>query len=132
MLHTEPLGKRHIWVCHNLSCHLGGAEDLIRHLEGRLGIRVGQVTKDGRFSLGRAECLGACDRPPMLWSNDSIFMDITPEKMDALIEEWKKEMDGGNGGPPSAVAAEETSPDEAEDPAEEGSGGGETAADEIS
>ena len=116
MLHTEPVGERHIWVCHNLTCALCGAEDIIRHIEGRLGIRVGQVTKDGRFSLGRAECLGACDRGPMLWSNDAFYVDLTPEKVDALIGEWKKETKEGGSGPPAGVAAGESSAENAGEP----------------
>ena len=111
MLHTEPVGKRHLWVCQNLTCHLAGAEDIIRGLEGKLGIRVGQVTRDGRFSLARAECLGACDHAPMMWCDDNLHVDLTPEKLDTLIDGWNREMDGGGTGPdPSekALPADET------------------------
>lgn len=102
MLHTEPVGRRHLWVCHNLSCALRGAEDLIRHIEKRLGIRVGQATKDGRFSLGRAECLGACHRAPMFWCNEAYYEDLTPEKVDALLDRWNKEMDQAEKAPEAA------------------------------
>ncbi|MFQ5912597.1 MAG: NADH-quinone oxidoreductase subunit NuoE [Nitrospinota bacterium] len=112
MLHTEPAGKRHIWVCHNLSCNLFGAEEIIRRLEERLGIRVGQTTKDGRFSLARAECLGACDKAPMLWCNDAFCVNLTPEKVDALIAEWKKEMEGGGAESPAGRPTPESRPAE--------------------
>ena len=105
MLHTKPVGKRHLWVCQNLLCYMAGAEDVIRGLERKLGIRVGQVTPDGRFSLGRAECLGACDHAPMMWCDDNLHVDLTPEKLDALIGGWNREMDGGEGGPDAAERA---------------------------
>lgn len=92
MLHTKPVGAHHLWVCHNLSCFLAGAEDIISHLERKLGIRAGEVTRDSRFSLERAECLGACDRAPMMWCNDELIVDLTPEGLDELIDQWSKKM----------------------------------------
>ena len=60
MLNLEPVGKHMIYVCHNLTCSLLGAEGVIRHLEGRLGIRMGETTPDGLISLKRMECLASC------------------------------------------------------------------------
>lgn len=107
MLHTKPVGTRHLWVCHNLSCFLAGAEDIISHLERKLGIRVGEVTPDSRFSLERAECLGACDQAPMMWCNDELLVDLTPERLDELIDQWSKktpnDSGAGSGEPDTAL-----------------------------
>ena len=118
MLHTEPVGEHHLWICHNLSCFLAGAENIIKHLEGKLGIRVGEVSRDRRFSLARAECLGACDRAPMMWCNDELIVDLTPERLDELIDQWSKgTANGSNGG----MAEADADPNAA--PAGEGGGG---------
>ena len=87
MFYEEPKGKYHIQICHNLSCTLMGAESLITYLEKRLGIKSGETTADGRFSLSRMECLGACQEAPMLQLNDKYKLKLTPEKIVTLIDE---------------------------------------------
>src|SRR5574342_498660 len=66
MLHLEPIGKHMIYVCQNLTCTLLGAEKLIRHLEARLGIRMGETTADGKITLKRMECLASCGTAPSI------------------------------------------------------------------
>lgn len=66
MFHLKPKGRHVIGVCQNLACTLNGAEDLIDSVERHLGIKCGETTRDGQFTLERAECLAACDLAPML------------------------------------------------------------------
>ena len=86
MLHLEPVGRHTIAACQNLSCTLLGGERLIRHLESRLGIRCGDTTPDGRITLRRVECLGACGASPVLQVDGCYHERMTPEKADALLE----------------------------------------------
>jgi len=86
MLSLEPAGRHTLCVCQNLSCTLLGGERLIRHLEARLGIRCGETTPDGRISLRRVECLGACGAAPVLQLDGVYHERMTPEKADELLE----------------------------------------------
>jgi NADH-quinone oxidoreductase subunit E len=63
-----------------------GAESLISYLEKKLGLKSGQTTADGRFSLMRVECLGACDGSPMMLMNDRYYLNLTPEKLDDILD----------------------------------------------
>ncbi|MDQ8160786.1 MAG: NADH-quinone oxidoreductase subunit NuoE [Gemmatimonadota bacterium] len=84
-----PLGKHHIQVCHNVSCSLRGAEGLVKHLCARLGIKPGETTADGQFSLITVECLASCGTAPMMMVGDAYFENLTPASVDALLTEWK-------------------------------------------
>jgi NADH-quinone oxidoreductase subunit E len=86
MYKQRPLGRYHIQVCTTLSCMLRGCDDLLAHLKRRLGIEEGQVTPDGKFSLVRVECLGSCGTAPMFQLNDDYHEDLTPEKVDRLLD----------------------------------------------
>ncbi len=86
MYHLKPVGKYKIEVCRTLSCALCGAMDIIDHLESRLGIKVGETTADGRFTLGTAECLASCGSGPMLQINGKRFHEhLTTASVDALL-----------------------------------------------
>lgn len=87
MFHSEPIGAHHFEVCHNISCSIMGAEKVIDHLEDRLGIKCGQTTEDGKFTVTRVECLAGCDGGPMLALNGEFVMNATPEKLDQIIDE---------------------------------------------
>jgi NADH-quinone oxidoreductase subunit E len=91
MLNLEPVGRHMIYACHNLSCTLQGGERLIRHLESRLGIRCGETTPDGRITLKRMECLGACGTAPVLQVDGVFHEQMTAEKADALLERLRGE-----------------------------------------
>jgi NADH-quinone oxidoreductase subunit E len=80
-----PVGKFQIRFCHNISCMLNGADDLITYLEEKLDIKVGQVTKDKRFSLKKVECLGACVGAPMMQIDDKYYENLTPAKLDDIL-----------------------------------------------
>ena len=86
----EKLGQTRLWVCRGLACMLRGAYELIEHCEGKLGVRCGQTTPDGKITLEHAECIGACDGAPACLRDDVHVMDVTPEKADRLIEELKR------------------------------------------
>ncbi len=87
MFTREPLGRHHLQVCHNASCSLRGAEGLVRYLCGKLGIRPGETTADGKFTLSTVECLASCGTAPMMMVNETYHEDLTPAKVDALLEE---------------------------------------------
>jgi NADH-quinone oxidoreductase subunit E len=89
LFHREPVGRYHIQVCRTLPCALRGAGDLVAHLEARLGIKKGQTTPDGRFSLACVECLGACDTAPMLQINDEDHGPLDARKVDAILERFE-------------------------------------------
>jgi NADH-quinone oxidoreductase subunit E len=77
-----------IAICHNLTCTLLGAEPLIEHLEKKLGVAEGEVTPDGRFSYHRIECIGRCDGAPAMLVDDDYHGDLTPEKIEAVLEKY--------------------------------------------
>lgn len=89
MLHTKPLGKYHVQVCANISCMLRGADELMEHCEKKLGIGHKQITPDGIFSLEEVECIGACSWAPAVQVNYDFHENLTPEKMDKILEEYK-------------------------------------------
>jgi NADH-quinone oxidoreductase E subunit len=89
LFRTKPVGKYHIQVCRTLSCAIGGNEQVIAHLQKKLGIRPGEVTPDGRFSLVLVECLGACGYAPMFQVNDDYHERLTIEKIDSLLDSMR-------------------------------------------
>jgi NADH-quinone oxidoreductase subunit E len=87
----ESDGKYVIQVCRTLSCALAGAFDLIEHLEKRLGIKLGDTTKDGKFTLKEVECLGSCGTAPVVQIEDNYYESLTIEALDKIIDELEKE-----------------------------------------
>src|SRR5262245_11921237 len=79
MYKRRPTGRHHVQVCTTLSCMLRGSDELVAHLERKLGIRAGETTPDGRFSLARVECLGSCGTAPMFQINDDYHENLTLE-----------------------------------------------------
>ena len=92
MLHRRPIGKYNFQVCTNISCMLRGAEDIFEHCSKKLGIGHRQTTPDGLFSLEEVECLGACCGAPAMQVNYDFYEDLTPEKIDRLIESLRKKV----------------------------------------
>ena len=89
MFNLEPVGKYHLQVCRNISCHMAGAEGLLGRLRARLGIAEGETTRDGLFTLSAVECLGACGSAPVMQVNEKYFEKLDEEKLDALLEDMK-------------------------------------------
>ena len=86
MLHRNPMGKYNLQVCTNVSCMVLGGEEILGHCEKRLGIGHKETTPDGVFSLEEVECLGACCGAPAMQVNYVFYEDLTPEKIDALLQ----------------------------------------------
>ncbi len=89
MYNLKPVGKCVLEVCQTSSCWLNGAEDIVKYIENKLGIKVGETSKDGMFTLKVAECLGSCGTAPMLQCGASYHENLTFEKVDRLIEDYK-------------------------------------------
>jgi NADH-quinone oxidoreductase subunit E len=81
-----PKGRHVVSVCHNLSCHLAGAPEILAHVRRRLGIEPGETTEDGRVTLQAVECLCACEAAPMMQVDDRYELHLTPEKVDRILE----------------------------------------------
>jgi NADH-quinone oxidoreductase subunit E len=90
MFETHPVGRHHLSVCTNISCMLRGAEDILAHVEKKLGIKTGDSTPDGRIYLKREEeCLAACTGAPMLMVDHVFHENLTPAKVDQILDELK-------------------------------------------
>ena len=94
MLRTQPAGRYNVQVCTNISCMLRGGYEILDHCKARLGIGHKQVTPDGLFSLEEVECIGACCWAPAMQINYDFHDDLTPEKVDVLLQIYRD-------GPPS-------------------------------
>jgi len=87
MYETKPCGRHHVSICTNISCMLCGAEDIVRHVEKKLGIRTGESTPDGRFYLKlEQECLAACVNAPMMMVDHVYHENLTPGKVDEILD----------------------------------------------
>lgn len=86
MYEMKPVGKHKICICTNISCMLCGSDEVVAHLEKKLGIKLGQTTEDGRFTLKEVECLGACVGGPMLQIGHDYYEKLSPEKLDEIID----------------------------------------------
>src|ERR1700676_4426694 len=88
LFHLEPIGKHRFYMCTNLSCTLRGAEEMVEHLRGTIGVHeAGEVSKDGLFSYEEVECMGACEYAPMARIDHRYHYDLTAEKIDQLVTE---------------------------------------------
>lgn len=87
MYRHEPVGKHHVQVCGTTPCWLRGSDDIMAACKSRLGIELGETTKDGQFTLSEVECAGACVNAPAVAINDDYFEDLTPESMTKLLDD---------------------------------------------
>lgn len=86
MFYDRPQGRHHVHVCTNLSCSLRGSRELLRQLEQHLGIEAGETTKDGRVTLGREECLGACAWAPVLRVDETYHENLDIDAAKRLVD----------------------------------------------
>ncbi len=92
MFKLQPQGKYRIQVCEGLSCYLvGGAEPIINYVAEKLGIRPGETTPDGRFTLEVVQCLAACGTAPAIKVNDDLYENMTLSAIDQLLERLQQE-----------------------------------------
>jgi len=87
MYNLKPVGRHVINVCTNISCMLNGSQKVVDHLKKRLEINTNETTADGKFTLREVECLAACAAAPMLQIGKKYYENLTPEKIDAIIED---------------------------------------------
>ncbi|SFV88172.1 NADH-ubiquinone oxidoreductase chain E [hydrothermal vent metagenome] len=85
----KPVGKHTIRICHNISCMLNGADDLIAYLEKKTGVKIGKVSNNGLFNVKKVECLGACVGAPMLQIGNQYYENLTEQKIDKILADLK-------------------------------------------
>jgi NADH-quinone oxidoreductase subunit E len=87
MFETRPVGRIHVSICTNISCMLCGSDRIVEHVEKKLGIRIGESTPDGKIYLKREEeCLAACNNAPMMMVDHVYHENLTPEKVDQVLD----------------------------------------------
>jgi NADH-quinone oxidoreductase subunit E len=91
MFNLKPVGNCVIEVCQTGPCWLRGSEELLAHFENRLGIKPGETTTDGRFTLKTVECLAACGNAPVIQVGTEYHENMTAEKADQLLQQWTQE-----------------------------------------
>ena len=92
MFSLKPRGRNIIRLCDSPPCYLMGSTSLLDYLKTSLGIDIGTTTSDGAFTLETTSCLGACGVAPAMMLNDEMFGNLTPEKIDAILENRRKEL----------------------------------------
>jgi NADH-quinone oxidoreductase subunit E len=86
MYNRVPVGKYHVQICRNISCSLLGAEHLIGHVSRKLGVKPGETTPDGKFTLTKVECLGSCGTAPVMQVNDDYHENLDEARIDAILD----------------------------------------------
>lgn len=85
MFNRKPVGRHKIEVCTNISCMLRGSDRILAHLQSRLGVKTGETTADGKFTLVEAECLGSCGTAPAAQVGDEYYENLTEEAVDGIL-----------------------------------------------
>ncbi|MBC7795241.1 MAG: NAD(P)H-dependent oxidoreductase subunit E [Pyrinomonadaceae bacterium] len=86
MFNMKPVGRHHIQICKTLSCKIMGEPEITNHVCSKLGIKAGETTKDGKFTLSLVECLGSCGSAPMFQIGFDYHEWLTPEKVDKILD----------------------------------------------
>jgi NADH-quinone oxidoreductase subunit E len=86
----NPLGRNRLWVCRSLACALRGGDELLTSLCDKLGVKPGGTSADGKITLEYAECIGVCEGAPCVLINDECRINVTPEKVDGLVQELRQ------------------------------------------
>lgn len=89
LLYRRPVGKYVILLCDSVSCYIMEYETILQHLEKSLGIKYGETTADGRFTLLPVPCLGTCDHAPAMMVGKDLHRDLTPDKIDKILADYK-------------------------------------------
>ena len=88
-LSTRPQGRYVIKVCKSLPCFIKNSQMIINSVEQETGVKPGETTPDGKFSLQLANCIGACDKAPAMMVNNDVHVDLTPEKISQILKAYK-------------------------------------------
>jgi NADH:ubiquinone oxidoreductase subunit E len=104
MYHRKPVGKHELMMCTNVSCMLRGGYETLARLEQKLGIKAGQTTADGEFTLIEEECLAACADAPAMICGERYYLRLTPDKVEEALAECRKQP-VRHGHPPAASVA---------------------------
>ncbi|MGB8491860.1 MAG: NADH-quinone oxidoreductase subunit NuoE [Bacteroidales bacterium] len=88
-IYRKPVGRHILLICDSVTCLIMGYESIYEHVSKKLGIRFGETTSDGRYTLLPISCLGDCDHAPAVMVDDDHYVDLTPERMDEIIESYK-------------------------------------------
>ena len=91
MFFTKPVGKHVVWLCRTLSCALRGAEHVEHYICDKLKVKTGETTPDGKITLMEAECLASCGTAPAMLVDDTLYENLTPDRVDKIVEELKKD-----------------------------------------
>jgi NADH-quinone oxidoreductase E subunit len=86
-LSTKPLGKNVIRICNSMPCYLKNSQSILETVEGELGIKPGETTEDGKFSLQLTNCIGACDQAPAMMINHKLYVNLTPKKTMEILKQ---------------------------------------------
>lgn len=89
MYNQVPVGRFHVKICDSIACYLRGSDELIEQAQQKLGIALNQTTPDGQVTLAKIECLAACGSAPCLQVNDEYLYNLTPEKLDEVLDNLK-------------------------------------------
>lgn len=90
MYDLSPVGKYKVTICTNISCMLRGSDEIVNHLQQKLGVGFNEITPDGKFCLKEGECMGCCGGAPLMHVNNTQMHEfLTAEKVDAILEELK-------------------------------------------
>lgn len=90
-IYRKPVGRHVINICDSVTCWIMGYESLREHLSRKLGIGMGQTSADGVFTMVPVQCLGVCENAPAMMIDDEVYTDLTPERIDQIIDRYKKE-----------------------------------------
>jgi NADH-quinone oxidoreductase subunit E len=91
MYNLKPTGRHLLQFCTSISCHLAGAEDLLRHCKKRLGVELEETTADGNFTLVEVECIAGCDKAPSIMVNDAYYEPMDEKTLDSLLDRLRSE-----------------------------------------
>jgi NADH-quinone oxidoreductase subunit E len=86
MYELKPVGRNKVCVCTNISCMINGSDKIVDHLESKLKVKLGETTADDKFTLKEVECLGACGGGPMMQIGKDYYENLTPEKVDEILD----------------------------------------------
>lgn len=90
MFSTTPRGKYVVRMCHSAPCHVCGAQGVMEAISKTLGIKPGETSKDGKFTLEYCQCLGVCEFAPAIMVNETVYRNLTPGRAATLMEDYQR------------------------------------------